>query len=273
MFNDFFYKKELNEFITGELNINSPCEFRQYLCDIISNNNTVYKFVNQIKQQILSDNFIIIRDFGTNYKQFILLNLILSNKLFFSERVGSFLLTFSTRISAKTLHEDLESGGFHTDFSFHDTIPDFVSLQCLQKDPKFPYLGRNYISNVDKIFKSLIKEYGLTENYLLNIKFPYTFDKVTIWNEPFIKSDDKIQMKIHIKMIDISKLTDEHFINGVPLNELINQLALCNSFDFVLDKGDVVIFSNKFVIHKRGECSIDLINKKSRKLNSMRFFI
>ena len=80
-------------------------------------------------------------------------------------------------------------------------------------------------------------------------------------------------MTIHLKIIDKLKLTKEHLINGIFLNDIINHISLSEGENLVLDSGDVIIMSNKFLLHKRGECSIDLINEKSREINSIRFYL
>lgn len=275
MTSEIIYLNELDNLDIGEfkLNLNSLNKDKVFLDEEVFINNKLLSFKNKIITNLENNNFTIIKNFGTSDDKYIFLNLLISKKLYFSEKLDAYLYSFNTQIATTTLHEDLHSGGFHTDFSFQSNIPDFVSLQCLETDPKYPYLGRNYIANSIEIFQILIKKYNLSEKYLLNIQFPYTFGDKTIWTNPFSKINNKIEMKIHTKMIDITKLKKIHFVDKIPLNELINQLSLHLSSDFVLNKGDIAIFSNKYSIHKRGECSIDLINNKSRKLNSMRFFI
>ncbi len=276
MINKIIYANELDNLNLEEfkLNLNSLNKDKIFLDEkVFTKSNILLSFKDRILKKLFKHNFTVIKNFGISKDKYIFLNLLISQELYFSKKLGAYLYTFNTQIATTTLHEDLHSGGFHTDFSFQKKIPDYVSLQCLKADPKYPYLGRNYISSGIEIFQILIKEYELSEKYLLKIKFPYTFGDKTIWINPFCRINNKIEMKIHTKMIDIKKLTKEHFIKNVPLSELINQLALYLSIDFVLDEGDVVIFSNKYVIHKRGECSIDLLNQKSRKLNSIRFFI
>lgn len=275
MTNKIIYNNELDSLNKREfkINLNSLDKDKILFDDTIFNNKEIKKYICNLKNKLQSDNFFIIKKFGTNTKDFILLNFLLSEKLYFSKRMNIYLHNFKTKIKTLELSEELASGGFHTDFSFQDIVPDFISLQCLEADPKYPYLGRNYIVNAIDIFNMLLNKFNLTEKYLLEISLPYTFSKKTIWLKPFYIINNRIEMKIHIKYVDTSQLKKEHYIGNVSLVELINQISLSLSVDIVLNKGDILILSNRFLLHKRGECSIDLINNKSRELNSMRFFI
>jgi len=238
-------------------------------------NQEINIFIDNLQCLLSENNFVIIKNFGTDLDSFIILNFLLSKEIYFSERMNASLHTFKSKLKSSGLSENLYNYGFHTDFLFQDTIPDCVSLQCLIKDPKYPYLGRNYIVNTKKLFLNMMTKFSLTEKYLLNLKLPYTFGKKTIWIKVFSKDGTRISIKIHLSTIDLSKLKKEHFFENVSIVELINQLGLNLSIDFVLDQGDIVIFSNKYAMHKRGEASLDIesINKyKSRKMNSIRFF-
>ena len=275
MENKIIYNNELDSLINKEfkVHLNSLDKDKILFDSTISKSKGINNYICNLKNKLQSDNFFIIKNFGTSTNDFILLNLILSKKLYFSKRMNIYLHNFKTKIKTLELSEELESGGFHTDFSFQDIVPDFISLQCLETDPKYPYLGRNYIVNAIDIFNVLLKKFNLTKKYLLEISLPYTFGNKTIWLKPFYMINNKIEMKIHIKYVDTSKLKKEHYIENISLVELINQISLNLATDIVLDKGDILILSNKFLLHKRGECSIDLIDNKSRELNSMRFFI
>ena len=275
MENKIIYNNELDNLINKgfKVHLNSLDKDKILFDSTIFKSKEINKYICNLKNKLQSDNFFIIKNFGTSTNDFILLNFILSKKLYFSKRMNIYLHNFKTKIKTLELSEELESGGFHTDFSFQDIVPDFISLQCLETDPKYPYLGRNYIVNAIDIFNVLLKKFNLTKKYLLEISLPYTFGNKTIWLKPFYMINNKIEMKIHIKYVDTSKLKKEHYIENISLVELINQISLNLATDIVLDKGDILILSNKFLLHKRGECSIDLIDNKSRELNSMRFFI
>lgn len=275
MTNEIIYNNELDSLNTREfkINLNSLNKDKILFDDKIFKNKEIENYICNLKNKLQLDNFFILKKFGTNTKDFILLNFLLSEKLYFSKRMNIYLHNFKTKIKTLELSEELASGGFHTDFSFQDVVPDSISLQCLETDPKYPYLGRNYIVHAIDIFNILLKNFNLTKKYLLQISLPYTFGSKTIWLKPFYMINNKVEMKIHIKYVDTSKLKKEHYIDNISLVELINQISLNLATDIVLDKGDVLILSNRFILHKRGECSIDLINNKCREMNSMRFFI
>ncbi len=276
MRNKIIYNYELDSLNDREfkVNLNSLGKDKILFDSTIFKSKEIERYIRDLKDELQSNNFFIIKNFGTSTNNFVLLNFLLSKKLYFSKRMSIYLHNFKTKINTLELSEELVSGGFHTDFAFQDVVPDFISLQCLETDPKYPYLGRNYIVNATDIFNILLKKFNLTKKYLLQISLPYTFGNKTIWLKPFyIITNNRIEMKIHIKYVDTSKLKKEHYIENISLVELINQISLNLATDIVLDKGDILIISNKFLLHKRGECSINLIENKSRELNSMRFFI
>ena len=277
MLSEVIYTNELNNLDIREfkVNLNSLVDSKKVFDKNIILNSKINIFIENLQQLLSENGFVIIRKFGTDLDYFIILNFLLSTEIYFSERMNASLHTFQIKLKSNALSESLHNHGFHTDFLFQDTIPDCVSLQCLIKDPKYPYLGRNYIVDTKKLFSNIMTKFSLTEEYLLNLELPYTFGKKTIWIKVFSKDGTRISIKIHLSTIDLSKLKKEHFFEDVSIVELINQLGLNLSIDFVLDQGDIVIFSNKYAMHKRGEASLDIENinnYKSRKMNSIRFF-
>jgi hypothetical protein len=237
-------------------------------------------FSIQIKKILYESNFLVIKNFGINTDQFIRLNLLISKNLYFSQRMGSYLHSFKIEFYSKNLSECANSGQFHTDFSFQKDRPNYIALQCIDTDPKYPFLGRNYIVNTKDIFYALLNQFHQSEQALFNLSLPYSFGDKVIWINPFYRDKKgEIAMRIHLSLVDASLLKVEHYINGIPITVIIENIALNKSTDFVLDQGDVLILSNKYLLHKRGECSINIqssINNNnfcmSRKMNSIRFY-
>lgn len=238
-------------------------------------------FLSKIKKTLKRYNYLLIRNFGTDVEQFKKLNHLISEQLYFSGRIGSYLHSFKTELYSENLSECAKSGEFHTDFSFQKNSPHYISLQCITPDPKHPFLGRNYVASVNTIVEVLVKQFHQNIKTLLNLLLPYSFGDKVIWVKPFHQdSNGKITMKIHLSLVDVSLLRSEHYINDIPITLIIAHIALDCSDDFVLNQGDVLILSNQYLLHKRGECSIGFqssANKenqiyKSRQMNSMRFY-
>lgn len=277
MLNEVIYNNELNNLNLREFKIDltSLNESKEVFDKNIILNQKINIFIEGLHQLLNKNNFLIIREFGIDLDSFIFFNFLLSKKIYFSERMNTSLHTFRIKLNSDVLSESLYKYGFHTDFLFQKIIPDTVSLQCVIRDPKYPHLGRNYIVNTKELFFYMMKIFSLTEEYLLQLELPYSFGEKTIWIKVFFQEKNRISMKLHLAMIDLSKLRDEHFINEVSIVELLTQLSLDLSKDFVLDKGDIVIFSNKYTLHRRGEVSLNMKNidsYTSRKMNSIRFF-
>lgn len=236
---------------------------------------------DKIRKVLYKNHFLIIKNFGTDVEQFKFLNNSISEEIYSSKRMGCSLHSFRTKLYSDNLSEYATSGGFHTDFAFQENPPKYISLQCIAPDPKHPFLGRNYIVSVRSIIDSLVQQFYQTEKNLLKISLPYSFGKQVIWVNPFYRDKNGIMaMKIHLSLVDESLLQSEHhYINNIPITTVLSQIALNYSYDFALDKGDVLIMSNRYILHKRGECSIEIkssINDggsfySSREMNSMRF--
>lgn len=235
---------------------------------------------DKIKRILRKDNFLIIKKFGTDIEAFRNLNTSISKEIYLSKRMGCSLHSFKTEIYSEDLSECAKSGDFHTDFAFQKDTPKYISLQCVSPDPKYPFLGRNYIVSVKSIVDSLVQQFHQREQDLLKLSLPYSFAEKVIWLKPFYKDKHgAMAMKIHLALVDESLLKAVHYINNIPITTILRQIALSYSHDFVLDKGDVLIISNKYVLHKRGECSINIkhnLNSKhvfysGRTMNSMRF--
>lgn len=238
-------------------------------------------FLSKIKKILKQYNYLLIKNFGTDTEQFKQLNHSISEQLYFSERIGSYLHSFKTELYSENLSECAKSGEFHTDFSFQENCPNYISLQCITPDPKYPFLGRNYVASVNTIVEVLVQQFHQNIETLLNLLLPYSFGDKVIWVNPFYQdNNEKIIMKIHLSLVDVSLLRAEHYINDIPITLIIAHIALDCSDDFVLNQGDVLILSNKYLLHKRGECSIGLQSSaneenqlyKSRQMNSMRFY-
>jgi hypothetical protein len=250
------------------------------LITVITWSPSIENLSDKIRKVLYKYNFLIIKNFGTDVEEFKVLNNSISKEIYLSKRMGCSLHSFRTKIYSENLSECAKSGEFHTDFAFQEDTPNYISLQCINPDPKYPLLGRNYIVSVRNVIDCLVQKFHQKEHNLLKISLPYSFDKQVTWINPFYKDKSgTMAMKVHLSLVDESLLQPEHYINNIPITRILSQIALNYSEDFVLDKGDVLIMSNKYVLHKRGESSIKIkssLNDKSdfyssREMNSMRF--
>jgi len=259
------YKNELSDFI----NKKGEIDFFSLTLDINKFPTKVKFFKEKIVNYLKANKVVYIKRFGISKSEYIFLNRLISKDIYYSKRMGVYVHNFKIRMNAHDLSEEIKSGSFHTDFTFQNISPDFISLQCISPDPKYPYLGINYLVSTQDIFNVLIEKFNFKAEYLLDISLPYTFDKITFWIKPFYLINNNIEMKIHLRYIDRTKLNKDI----IYLINLVEQVAMNLSKSITLNKGDVLLFSNKTLLHKRGECSIDLLNNQSRELNSIRFFI
>ena len=67
----------------------------------------------------------------------------------------------------------------------------------------------------------------------------------------------------------------EHHYKGSSWLDIVEELGKAYCTDFVLDRGDVALVSNRIALHRRGECSIEFLPEGgylSRKISTLRFY-
>lgn len=258
--------KSLNE---AEL---CTCPFAKYDGSSLEISN----FLKIIIETLKTESCIIIKGLGDDKRKLIVLSRLVGEKIFYSQKVG-YIDTFETIPFCDSLSETLKGGGFHTDFSSLDYPPKYVALQCVQTDPKHPYLGRNQVAQVNKIILKLETMFPNVVENLLNIQIPIRYSPTNLkWIKLLELKQNKYTMKIHTLLVDKKLLQPDHFFDGIAIQDLVHEVAMEVSQDFVLDIGDIVIFSNEHCLHRRGEASVVFGNKISnwagRLINSVRFY-
>ena len=224
--------------------------------------------------KIRRDGFQILRGFGTDLARLEYeLSSISGGKLFYSDRIGSFVHQFRVLRQSENLSEQPSCGGYHTDFMFQARPPEFVALLCLHPDPKHPLFGRNQIVPLDAFVERLNTIFGVTENDLKTIGIDYTFPgrlpiSVSILNQ----LDGKSILKLHTTLMPEGKLKA---FDNLPLKSAIE--AVCGEVaeDLVLNRGDLLIMSNHSALHRRSECTLAFDSScnsfRSREMATIRF--
>lgn len=228
------------------------------------------------------DAFFLATGYGSEEIDLLKLVSIFSGNLYFSKRMNNYI--YESKISPfsdiNELPEFLDYGFYHTDFSTAewDVIPKYVAIQCIQTDPKYPHYGMNHYSNVKEIFNRLETIHpGITE-HCLNMEIPFRFSCGTVKRIKFLHQDNSnnISIRLHLFFVAEDLFSEYHYVDGKPINRLINAMATEISKDVVLNKGDIMILSNKTFLHKRGECSIKFSDSfdsyESRATRTIRFY-
>lgn len=220
----------------------------------------------------------IFRGFGTNLVEFEqVFDHLSRGQLFYSEKIGSICHHYSVEVSSDNFSQQMQTGGFHTDFMFQKNPPEYIALLCLKTDPKHPTYGRNQIVSMSSLLKLLEVGFGLSVEELLNRQLPYCFSGGRHFSIPLLnRIDGDLQFKFHQYLVS----------NGVSTSAVQNKLTetylaqlhaamIDVAEDVCLNAGDLLVLSNHHALHRRGECSVSFdINAKvwhSREMASIRF--
>lgn len=204
--------------------------------------------------QIDRQGYQLVRGFGIDTAWFeIELCRISGGKLFFSDRIGSFVHEFRVLPHSDNLSEQASCGGFHTDFMFQPRPPEFVALLCLRPDPKHPVYGRNQVVHRDAFLERMHSIYRITPEDLLTQKIEYTFAGRAPISLPLLRIlDDRQILSFHTSLMPKGKVAA---FGDTPIKNMIEAVCSEVAQDVILDRGDLLIVSNHIALHRRSECT------------------
>ncbi len=212
----------------------------------------------------------IIRGGRPHLDELLSLEKVLGLPIFKSGRLGE-SFNFEVNPFADSLSETTTSGGFHTDFATSNTPPKYVALQCVETDPRHPFYGRNQIAHMTKIVERLFQIVPhLKKEDLYELIIPHSFGGILKDIHFLTNHGGEDVLRFHASFsLETPKAPK---VNGVPFSRLISAIGSDVACDFVLEKGDIAVFSNWKTLHKRGECSVQYDGRwKGRYINSVRF--
>ncbi len=266
----------LYNLLYGEIVFGSVEKSKEFISELKISKETLY-FINYLNEQINEKEFFVLKNFSESKYDLIALCHLLGREIFLSNRIGSYVYGFTTEPFSNDFSKNLKPGFFHTDFSAEKKTPNYIILQCEQVDPRFPYYGRNQFASVKKILNRLEELFPNITEKLLDMRLPYKFlDFADSEVSLLTKFGDSFQIRFHPGLVDYTKLNESHFVDGNCITEIIEAVALevCN--DICLDRGDLLVVSNKSMLHRRGECTVRFhhsIRKwDGRRINTIRFY-
>lgn len=228
-----------------------------------------------LKNILLEKNYVVVRDVGTEDKAGLMLAKILGGNIFHQGDLG-YLYGFKNHpFERSILSSSLAAGAFHTDFWARSSAPDYVLLQCVEPDPRHPYYSRNQVALVSDLLDKMYSVIPEMVGALDGIELPYAVGDKTAKVKLIDYIDKKPAMRFHPLYVADNLLDESHFFGGVPVHSLVSIFAQDVAEDFVLNSGDVLVVSNKYCLHRRGEATIKFNGGVSdwcgRKLNTLRF--
>ena len=232
-------------------------------------------FYETIKLNLKNNKYLIVRNFGTKLSALVgLVNFLSGGKFFYIPNLKkAFVAKFKMRPTDELSHT-LDDGYFHTDYSLHPKTNDFITLQIVKADPKYPFYSRNSIILVEQLIDFLNKYDQNLLNILSTVKFPFDNGKRVVYQE--ILDIENKTIKYHSKLIQDRLLSDKKYSKYLESIKKFDVICNSLSIDFALDKGDLAILSNKKLLHKRGVASVkydeNLDSFVGREVNSIRFY-
>lgn len=220
------------------------------------------------RSKLKSDGYLVIRNYGVDTLELeAQLSEFSNGKLFFSKRIGGVCHEFTVLPSSVNLSEQMESGGFHTDFFFQQTPPEFVALLCLEPDPKFPLYGINQVVHMSRFLKKIKQVFGISTEDLLSKELLYDLPGYGRYKKQMVtKTKGQLRFNFHEKLLSEEQTWLTPF-TPLTIQEVLHCTLIDIAEDICLDKGDLLIVSNYEMLHRRSECSVKF-NQASNEWNS-----
>lgn len=225
--------------------------------------------------EIQKTGYQLVRGFGVDVERLESnLSVISGGKLFYSKRLNGISHQFKVLPYSHNLSEQASCGGYHTDFMFQPSPPEFIALLCIKPDPKHPFYGRNQIVHYDAFVQKMDAFFGVSVQDLLELKVRYKFQDDQPIEIPIVQQygDHKI-FRLHTSLM--GEESSQLYLKGIPLKNAIEAICSDVAQDVVLDKGDLLIVSNHFALHRRSECTFkfnsDGCTFESREMSTIRF--
>lgn len=154
------------------------------------------------------------------------------------------------------LSHTTREGEFHTDLNTEPSPPAITAMQCLDPDPGAPEYGVSRVARIADLLVFLEESRdAATLDFL-------TREIVTMLNDRSQASWSGLVVKegvIRYHPETLRAAARRSGNQGLTLEERISgvaRAALAVSEPFIMDRGDVLLLSNRRTLHYRGECSV-----------------
>lgn len=176
--------------------------------------------------------------------------------MFRTYRGGRVVKHFKMSPWTTDLSHTTREGEFHTDLNTESQPPAITAMQCFEPDPGAPLFGVNRVARLADLISFLEKcDDKSTLRFL-------TQDKVAMLNDHSLSDWAGCIIEKGVIRYHPETLRAAARRSGDPLPALQHQIAtvtsaaLSVSEPFILDRGDVLLLSNRRTLHYRGECSV-----------------
>lgn len=171
-------------------------------------------------------------------------------------RGGQIIKHFKMSPWTTELSHTTREGEFHTDLNTEPDPPAITAMQCLDPDPGAPDYGVSRIARVADLLAFLEESRDAEALDFL------TRETVTMLNDRSQASWSGLVVeggvvRYHPETLRAAALRSGRQEPGLEERIAgVTRAALAVSEPFILDRGDVLLLSNRRTLHYRGECSV-----------------
>ncbi|MEG1627078.1 TauD/TfdA family dioxygenase [Pseudomonas sp.] len=208
--------------------------------------------------ELAEKGFQLIRRYGTDVSRFERdLDRISGGQLYYSSRMGALCHQYSVLPESANFSEQMLCGGFHTDFMFQPHPPAYIALLCLQPDPRHPLYGRNQVVHVQSFLERMQQIFGVSEQDLKEYRLVYDLAERGRFEQPILEDlDGKLIFRFHERLLAKGQMQGIS-APDMSVPAMLHAVMMDVTADICLDRGDLLILSNHYALHRRGECSIE----------------
>ena len=171
-------------------------------------------------------------------------------------RGGRIVKHFTMSPWTTDLSHTTKAGEFHTDLNTEPEPPAITAIQCIDPDPGAPRFGNNRVVRLASLLDYL-HDNGSVDmlDFLTQRTVCMLNDRTTSsWNGIMVENGTiryhPETLRAAVRRSGTSSPTLEDHLAGVA------SAAMAVSTPFVLEKGDILLLSNRRTLHYRGACSV-----------------
>ena len=171
-------------------------------------------------------------------------------------RDGKVVKNFKMSPWTTELSHTTRKGEFHTDLNTEPSPPAITAIQCLEPDPGSPCYGTTRVARLPDLLEFLDRDHDKnTRRFLIE-------DTVTMLNERSSSSwsgriVDAGAVRYHPETIRAAARRCGHSQQDIEQGIAgVERAANSVSTPFVLQRGDILVLSNRRTLHCRSECSV-----------------
>ncbi len=153
------------------------------------------------------------------------------------------------------LSHTLADGHFHTDINTADEPPAATSIQCIEPDPGGPAFGQLRVARLPDLLAALaVGGHARALRFLMEDRVVMANDATDAWTGQVVEAG---RLRFHPETL---RAAQRRYATNPPDLEaclaLIHDAALAVSAPIALERGDLLLVSNRRALHYRSACTV-----------------